>query len=65
MDINPNNNRDTFRGRGARIEFLERQLHFIQNNLKNLLSDIEKSPQIITFEKDTLVRFIKEQIEAQ
>jgi hypothetical protein len=65
LDMNPDNNRDTFQGRGVRIKELEEQVLFltkemidIQSNLKDFLKTIEKSPREVTFDKEVLTLYI-------
>lgn len=93
MDINPDNNKDTFQGRGVKIVELQEQILFltkeiielkktfeyqkvvsnqefqktievsnklelIQNNLKDFLKTIEKSPREVVFDKEVLTLYI-------
>jgi hypothetical protein len=72
MDINPDNNKDTFQGRGVKIVELQEQVLFltkerievsnklelIQNKLKEFLKTIEKSPREVTFDKEVLTLYV-------
>lgn len=51
MDMNPNNNRDTFQGRGVRIKELEEQVE----QLKKIFRDSEE-------ESSTLIEQLKQKL---
>jgi|LakMenEpi03Aug12_release.lakeMendotaPanAssembly.Ray.scaffolds.fasta_scaffold203207_6 hypothetical protein len=82
-DMNPENNRDTFQGRGVQIQQykdalektkknmmemerdlylkindLEKQLESIHDRLADFREELKNSPDKVSFDKETLLKFI-------
>jgi len=63
MDIKPENSRDTFRGRGKRIEKLEEQINFLNEERERLIKKLEKIENLSRYAWEQVSRNPEEAVE--
>jgi len=63
MDIRPENNKDTFRGRGKTIEELKDQVNFLNEERDRLIKKLEKIENLSRYAWEQVSRNPEEAVE--
>ena len=63
MDISPENNKDTFRGRGKTIEELRDQVNFLNEERERLIKKLEKIEKLSRYAWEQVSRNPEEAVE--